>query len=137
MRSALGTLPAMNTRRKKSRQAWLYDGRPEFVDVNVASAPPEEGGYIVAMELATGAIRIAATRQPAKYVNAWRHNVRRYGLPDIVRVLVSRPYLRYEAVKRGLAGLLADYKDADSEAFQVEVDVFTAKAREMFSAAAR
>lgn len=60
----------MNTRRKKSRQAWLYDGRPEFVDVNVASATPEEGGYIVAMELATGAIRIAATRQPAKYVNA-------------------------------------------------------------------
>lgn len=124
------------TRNTESWQAWLYDGKPEFVDVNVASATPEEGGYIVAMELATGAIRIAATRQPAKYVSAWRHNVRRYGLPDIVRVLVSRPYLRYEAVKRGLTGMLADYKDADSEAFQVGVDVLTAKAREMFSAAA-
>jgi hypothetical protein len=127
----------MDTSQKiKSQQPWLFDGKPEFVDVNVASATPMEGGYVVAMELTTGAIHLAATRQPAKYVSAWRHNVRRYGVSDIVRVLVSHPYLRYEAVKRGLAALLAGYKDADSEAFLVEIDILTAKAREIFAAVA-
>jgi hypothetical protein len=126
----------MKTARKTNfHQAWLFDGRPEFVDVNVASSTPVEGGYVVAMELTTGAIRLAATRQPAKYVSAWRHNVRRYGVPDIVRVLVSRPYLRYEAVKRGLAGLLAEYKDADSEAFRVSIETLTEKAQTLWAEA--
>ena len=124
----------MKTARKtNSHQAWLFDGKPEFVDVNVASSTPVEGGYVVAMELTTGAIRLAATRQPAKYVSAWRHNVRRYGVPDIVRVLVSRPYLRYEAVKRGLAGLLAEYRDADSEAFRVSIETLTEKAQTLWA----
>lgn len=101
--------------------------------MNVASSTPVEGGYVVAMELTTGAIRLAATRQPAKYVSAWRHNVRRYGVPDIVRVLVSRPYLRYEAVKRGLAGLLAEYRDADSEAFRVSIETLTEKAQTLWA----
>lgn len=121
------------TRKTNSHQAWLFDGKPEFVDVNVASSTPVEGGYVVAMELTTGAIRLAATRQPAKYVSAWRHNVRRYGVPDIVRVLVSRPYLRYEAVKRGLAGLLAEYRDADSEAFRVSIETLTEKAQTLWA----
>lgn len=126
----------MKTARKtNSHQAWLFDGKPEFVDVNVASSTPVEGGYVVAMELTTGAIRLAATRQPAKYVSAWRHNVRRYGVPDIVRVLVSRPYLRYEAVKRGLAGLLAEYRDADSEAFRVSIETLTEKAQTLWAEA--
>jgi hypothetical protein len=126
----------MKTARKTNfHQAWLFDGKPEFVDVNVASSTPVEGGYVVAMELTTGAIRLAATRQPAKYVSAWRHNVRRYGVPDIVRVLVSRPYLRYEAVKRGLAGLLAEYKDADSEAFRVSIETLTEKAQTLWAEA--
>jgi len=121
------------TRKTNSHQAWLFDGKPEFVDVNVASSTPVEGGYVVAMELTTGAIRLAATRQPAKYVSAWRHNVRRYGVPDIVRVLVSRPYLRYEAVKRGLAGLLAEYRDADSEDFRVSIETLTEKAQTLWA----
>jgi hypothetical protein len=125
----------MDTSQKsKSPQAWLFDGKSEFIGVNVAAATPMEGGYVVAMKLTTGAIRLAATRQPAKYVSAWRHNVRRYGAPDIVRVLVSRPCLRYEAAKRCLTDLLANYKEADSDAFRVDVDVLTAKAREMFTA---
>lgn len=124
----------MKTARKTNfHQAWLFDGKPEFVDVNVASSTPVEGGYVVAMELTTGTIRLAATRQPAKYVSAWRHNVRRYGVPDIVRVLVSRPYLRYEAVKRGLAGLLAEYRDADSEAFRVSIETLTEKAQTLWA----
>lgn len=124
----------MKTARKtNSHQGWLFDGKPEFVDVNVASSTPVEGGYVVAMELTTGTIRLAATRQPAKYVSAWRHNVRRYGVPDIVRVLVSRPYLRYEAVKRGLASLLAEYRDADSEAFRVSIETLNEKAQTLWA----
>lgn len=115
-----------------STQVWLFDGKPEFVDVNVAASTHVEGGYVVAMELTNGVIRLGATRQPAKYVSAWRHNVRRYGIPDIVRVLVSRPYLRYEAVKRGLAGLLSEYKDADSETFRVGIETLNEKAQTMW-----
>lgn len=85
------------------------------------------------MELTNGTIRLAATRQPAKYVSAWRHNVRRYGIPDIVRVLVSRPYLRYEAVKRGLAGLLAEYKNNDSDDFRVGIETLTEKAQTLWA----
>jgi hypothetical protein len=124
----------MKTARKtNSNQAWLFDGKPEFVDVNVPPSTPEVGGYVVAMKLANGAIRLAATRQPAKYVSAWRHNVQRYGVPDIVRVLVSRPYLRYEAVKRALAGLLAEYKDAESDAFKVSMETLTEKAQTIWA----
>jgi hypothetical protein len=122
-----------SARRTNSNQAWLFDGKPEFVDVNVASSTPVEGGYVVAMELTNGTIRLAATRQPAKYVSAWRHNVRRYGIPDIVRVLVSRPYLRYEAVKRGLAGLLAEYKNNDSDDFRVGIETLTEKAQTLWA----
>lgn len=123
-------MTASNT---QSSQVWLFDGKPEFVDVNVVPLTPVEGGYVVAMELTTGAIRLAATRHPAKYLSAMRHNVRRYGVPDIVRVLVSRPYLRYEAIKRGLAGLLAEYRDADSETFLVSIETLTEKARTMWA----
>lgn len=119
-----------NTQKKLG---WLYDGEPEYVDLNVGATSPVQGGYVVALELADGTIRLAATRHPAKYVTAWRHNVRRYGLPDVVRVLVSRPYLRYEAVKRGLASKLAEYKDEGSDAYRLNVETFTEKAREVFA----
>jgi hypothetical protein len=117
-------------------QVWLYDGKPEFVDVSVGETTPLNGGYVLAIELATGIIRLAATRQPAKYLSAWRHNVRRYGIPSVVRVLVSQPFLRYEAVKRSIAALLADYKEPDSEDFRVGIDFLMARAEEVFAVAA-
>jgi hypothetical protein len=114
-------------------QVWLFDGKPEYVDVKVASAFSTEGGYIIALELADGAIRLAATRYPAKYVTAWRHNVKRYGLPDVLRVLVSRPYIRYEAVKRSLAKLLFEHRDDESDGYRLAVDTLTEKARTMLT----
>lgn len=134
-KSAVLFFQRMKANLKTSNKAWLYDGGPEYVDLNIVSASPIQGGYVLALELANGAIRLAATRHPAKYVTAWRHNVRRYGLPDVVRVLVSRPYLRYEAVKRGLASKLAEHKDEESDAYRLDVDAFTEKARDVFSAA--
>ncbi|TXF10349.1 hypothetical protein [Pelomicrobium methylotrophicum] len=90
----LGSIQAMDTNNARIadtdfHQLWLYDGRPEFVDVNVVSATSNEGGYVMAMELAKGTVRLASTRQPAKYVSAWHHNARRYGVPDVVRVLID------------------------------------------------
>ena len=117
--------------------AWLYDGTPDYVDVNVASASLMDGGYVLALELTSQAIRLAATRNPAKYVTAWRHNVRRYGLPDVARVLVAGPFLRYEAVKRGIAGLLVQYKDQESDAYRPPrgVDDLTTMVMELRAAA--
>lgn len=112
---------------------WLYDGEPEYVDLNVEAALLEQGGYVVVLELTNGKLRLAATRHPAKYVKEWRHNVRRYGALDIVRVLVSRPYLRYEAAKRLLATKLAEYKDDESDAYRLDVETFKEKAREVFA----
>lgn len=123
----------METTQKKLCTTWVYDGKPEYVDLNVEATSSVQGGYVVALELANGTIRLGASRHPAKYVTAWRHNVRRYGLPDVVRVLVSRPYLRYEAVKRGLASKLAEYKDEGSDAYRLNVETFTEKAREVFA----
>ena len=127
----------METTQKKSSPAWLYDGDPEHVDLNVGATSSVQGGYVVALELATGTLWLGATRHPAKYINAWRHNVRRYGLPDVVRVLVSGPYLRYEAVKRGLANILAEHKDEESNAYHLDIEAFAEKALEVFSAASQ
>jgi len=110
---------------------WLYDGEPEYVDLNVEAALLEQGGYVVVLELTNGKLRLAATRHPAKYVKGWRHNVRRYGALDIVRVLVSRPYLRYEAAKRLLATKLAEYKDDESDAYRLDVETFKEKVKEL------
>ncbi len=60
----------------------------------------------------------------------------RYGIPSVVRVLVSQPFLRYEAVKRSIAALLADYKEPDSEDFRVGIDFLMARAEEVFAVAA-
>lgn len=112
---------------------WLFDGKPEYVDVNVASASSIEGGYIIALALADETIRLAATRHPAKYVTAWRHNVKRYGMPDVIRVLVSNPYIRYEAVKRSLVSLLSEHRDSNSDGYRLPIDTLTEKARTMLT----
>ena len=116
-------------------QTWLFDGEPENVDLKVVATSPVDGGYVVALKLASDTIRLAATRHPAKYVAAWRNNARRLGLPDVVRVMVSPPHLRYQAVKRGLARLMVDHKDAESDAYRVDLSEMTRIAREVFEAA--
>ena len=110
---------------------WLFDGKPEYVDTKVASASSIEGGYIIALALADGTIRLAATRHPAKYVTAWRHNVKRYGLPDVTRVLITKSYIRYEAVKRSLASLLSEYRDDELDGYRLTVNTLTESARAM------
>lgn len=116
---------------------WLYDGTPEYVDLNVGAASPVDGGFVMALEFTNQAIRLAATRDPAKYVTACRLSMKRYRLPDVARVLVAGPFLRYEAVKRSLAGLLAQYKDKESDAYRPPrgVDDITTMIVEMREAA--
>lgn len=125
----------MNAHTPDPDKTWLFDGEPEYVDLNVEATSTIDGGYVMALKLASNAIRLAATRHPAKYVTAWRNNARRYGLPDVVRVMISKPHLRYEAVKRGLARVMSDYKDDESDAYRMDLVEMSRKAREVFEAA--
>ena len=111
--------------KKGKKQVWLYDGDPEQADLIVGATTLTEGGYVMVIELTNGLTRLAATRHPAKYVNAWHQFVKRYGLPEIARMIVSRPHLRYEAIKRGIAKTIANDRDEDLDAYRVPVDKVT------------
>lgn len=100
-------------------KVWLYDGEPEYVGINIADATPEEGGYLVALELEDGTTRLVATRQPAKYIAGWKTNVRRFGAPEIIKVRAAGPFLQYERIKRTMAGALASYLD-ESGAYRID-----------------
>ena len=120
---------AQDMKSKKGRkQVWLYDGNPDQADLIVGEATPLEGGYVMVIELSNGLTRLAATRHPAKYVTAWHQFVKRYGLPEIARMIVSRPHLRYEAIKRGIAKTIAEDRDEDLDAYRVPVDKVTQNA---------
>lgn len=114
--------------KKGRKQVWLYDGNPDQADLIVGEATPLEGGYVMVIELTNGLTRLAATRHPAKYVTAWHQFVKRYGLPEIARMIVSRPHLRYEAIKRGIAKTIAEDRDEDLDAYRVPVDKVTKNA---------
>ena len=96
---------------------WVYDGTPEHLALKVEAASSLQGGYVLALELASSAIRLAATRSPAKYVTACRLDAKRYGAPDVTRVCVAGPFLRYEALKRGLVGRVAQYKNQGANGY--------------------
>lgn len=112
---------------------WIYDGKPEYVDVNVAPVHSPEGGYIILLALADGTIRLAATLHPAKYITNWRYNSKRYGVPDVVRVLVSTPFLRYEAIKRRLTSLLSEHSDNNSDRYRLPIDIMKEKVQTMLA----
>jgi len=114
--------------KKEKKQVWLYDGDPEQADLIVGATTLTEGGYVMVIELTNGLTRLAATRHPAKYVTAWHQFVKRYGLPEIARMIVSYPHLRYEAIKRGIAKQIVDQRDEDLDAYRVPVDKVTQSA---------
>jgi hypothetical protein len=114
--------------KKGKKQVWLYDGDPEQADLIVGATTPTEGGYVMVIELTNGLIRLAASRHPAKYVTAWHQFVKRYGLPEIGRMIVSHPHLRYEAIKRGIAKLIVDERDEELDAYRISLSTVTQKA---------
>lgn len=114
---------------KSSRKSvWLYDGDPQQADLIVGATTLTEGGYVMVIELTNGLTRLAATRHPAKYVTAWHQFVKRYGLPEIGRMIVSHPHLRYEAIKRGIAKLIVDERDEELDAYRISIITVTQKA---------
>jgi hypothetical protein len=80
--------------------------------------------------------RLAATRHPAKYATSWHQFVKRYGLPEIARMIISQPHLRYEAIKRGIAKALAEHRDEDLDAYRVPVEAMAEKAAAVIDALA-
>lgn len=108
--------------KKKKKDIWLYDGDPEQADLIAGETTQTEGGYVMVIELTNGMTRLAATRHPGKYVTGWQQFVKRYRLPEIARLIVSRPQLRYEAIKRGIARTIVDHRDEEFDAYRVTPD---------------
>lgn len=123
-------------RKKGLKPLWIYDGSPDLADLTVAATTLTEGGYVIVIELANGLTRLAATRHPAKYATSWHQFVKRYGLPEIARMIISQPHLRYEAIKRGIAKALADHRDEDLDAYRVPVEAMAEKAAAVIEAQA-
>jgi len=121
--------PRQSMKSKKAQKPfWLYDGSPDLAELIVDAATLTEGGYVIVIELTSGLTRLAATRHPGKYVTAWHQFVKRYGLPDISRMIISHPHLRYEAIKRGIAKSLAEYRDEELDVYRLPVDAVTKNA---------
>lgn len=114
--------------KKRRSSIWLYDGTPQQADLMVSATPSVEGGYVMVMELENGQTRLAATRHPGKYVTSWQQFVRRYGSPEIRRLAISRPHLRYEAIKRGIAKQWLESRNDDLDAYDVPMDTLMASA---------
>lgn len=129
------SLPAKRGRRdnltamNEKNASWIFDGPPDLIEVRVDAAGPDQGGYVVIFQLATGIVRLCATSNPARYVRAWRQNARRYGIPDITRVIVSRPLIRYESIKRAIGDALMEYRQKSSDAFDISVEALMDKAK--------
>lgn len=120
--------------RELSTDVWLYDGIPENISLQVDPLSPEQGGYVLVLHFGQNDLRLAATRNPAHYMAGWRHTAKRYGLTEADRVLISRPHLRYEAVKRRLSSLLADHAD-QSGVYRISLEGVTKIVGEVFGVA--
>lgn len=116
----------------KQTGIWTYAGSPELVSVAVECGTPESGGYVLAMQLSNGNMRLAATRHPSKYLSAWKHGVRQYGAPEVTRVYVSKPYIRYEQIKRIIAESIKDFKVEESDQYHIDAETLESKASEIF-----
>ncbi|MGK0674615.1 MAG: hypothetical protein ABWU16_08145 [Halothiobacillaceae bacterium] len=116
----------------KQTSIWTYAGSPEFASVAVGSGSPESGGYVLAMQLSNGNMRLAATQHPGKYLSAWKHNVRQYGTPEVTRVYVSKPYIRYERIKRIIAESIKEFKAEESDQYHIDAETLESKASEIF-----
>jgi hypothetical protein len=129
--------PAKSMKTKKGlKPVWIYDGSADQADLAVAATSLTEGGYVIVIELTNGLTRLAATRHPAKYVTSWHQFVKRYGLPEIARLIISQPHLRYEAIKRGIAKALVEQRDEELDVYHVPVAAMTEKAEVVIAALA-
>ncbi|MFN3957991.1 MAG: hypothetical protein ACK4Q6_10810 [Tepidimonas ignava] len=115
----------------KQNSIWIYSGRPEMVAVAVERGSPASGGYILAMQLGNGNIRLAATQHPSKYLSAWKHSVRQYGAPEVEKVYVSKPYIRYEPIKRLIAESLKEFKVEETDQYHIDAEMLESKASEI------
>jgi len=116
---------------EKQNSVWVYSGSPELVSIAVERGSPESGGYVLAMQLSNGNIRIGATRDPSKYLTAWKHSVRHYGEPEVIRVYVSKPYIRYDPIKRLIAESIKEFKEQETDQYRIGIETLERKMREI------
>lgn len=108
----------------EEKEHWLYEGTPEMAGLVAGELPTTVGGYVLGMVLQDGSIWLGATRFPEKYLTNWRYNSKRYGLPEITKVLITVPYIRYEAVKRLLMRKMENYRSPDRKTYAMTEEEF-------------
>jgi len=124
----------MNTKQNQ-KNYWIFDGKPEYLELNLSDTAAHGSGYILAIQMESGDLRVASTLYPIKYLNDYRLNARRFGINQISRVLVSKPHIRYEAIKRAILEKLPDFKKEGTALYQLPLDTLSEKAQEIFIAA--
>jgi len=124
----------MNTKHKQ-KNYWIFDGKPEYLELNLPDTAAHGSGYVLAIQMESGDLRVASTLYPIKYLNDYRLNAKRFGINQISRVLVSKPHIRYEAIKRAILEKLPDFKKEGTALYQMPLDTLSEKAREIFIAA--
>ena len=110
------------------QKPWVYLGDPDLVDLVVGKADLSCGGHLIAFLMADGAIRIGASIHPAQYINRLAVQLRQMGGTPIKSVMVSKPCLRHEAVRRKLVERLRNYHDSGANLFRLSGERFTEEA---------
>lgn len=114
---------------------WIYEGPPDYVNVKLPPLHPSEGGgYILLFCLDNGTIRLFSSCNPGSCVSSWHYTARRFGLPGTTKVLVSKPFLRYTAVRRQLGESLKPYRDKQTDAYRIDMDTLALEAGKVFAA---
>ena len=114
---------------EKKWNSWIYDGTPDNIGLLVPDASPADGGYIVLAQLSNGDVRLFATRYPTRCVVGWKSQVRKFGGQEFARVLVSKPHIRYERIKRMIT-------ESAGSASGDGIEFFQDKVTELFNVAA-
>ena len=50
-------------------------------------------------------------------------------------MMVSKPFLRYEKIKRVITKAMSEYRDREVDSYHLSIDTMTAKAKEVFDTA--
>lgn len=119
------------------KNSWLYQGPVNKIAVAVDPAPKSSGGYVIALELSNGATRIAASRDPARYITQLMNSMRSLGFnAEVSRVFISHYLARYEAIKRWIGQELVPHK-IGPDTYDIPINIVTRKLSEAVSTAER
>lgn len=120
---------------KPLSNAWLYQGAISKIAVAVDPAPKSSGGYVIALSLSNGTTRLAASRDPARYVAQLLNTIRSLGGDlEVSQAFISHYHPRYEPIKRWIGQELMEHK-VGPDAYSVPINIVSRKLTEAVAAA--